>query len=166
MNKHSCAGFLLLEFLVYMALTASILLCSAYWVTGIYARTLTVLRQGSKHTAVYAATDLLIRDLRQAPADSRYWKKVSENQYVWTQDAVDVGWSINKGTLIRTQGAYNAAADTWHDAHKSIIASNIESLHIAVSANTRLCACAQVTLTPKTDTPVVLSVALHEGTAA
>ena len=97
-------GFMLVTFCVYLAVFA---IMSVLTVRLIHAGYRMYRTQGvvGVHVAdAYVAQDLLMRDLRMAPAERALWREISPHKIVWESNGGVIGWLVSEGSLVRIQG--------------------------------------------------------------
>ena len=122
MNRN---GFSLLEFLIYFTLLSFLATTIFSWL----ARSHHILKNRSKQAAgllqLYAAHDVLVRDLHAAPALREHWKKIDTKELVWCAGEYDVGWRLEGKKLLRLQGHYDAGQQQWKKKRKSVVADQM-----------------------------------------
>jgi hypothetical protein len=119
------SGFSLIECMIYSTVLAIFITIFFNGITHWIAQ---LTKQGiSTHILyeLYAAHDLLIRDLRQAPTDRFEWKKITEEQVVWRGRDIDIGWYVHQGNLYRSSGSFNQSTDQWITHTKSLVARSV-----------------------------------------
>lgn len=130
-NRQAQKGISIIECLVYCALLTLLATVSFNWIF----KTHTIIKeQNSKNNQTIglgAVSDFIIRELRAAPSLKTSWKKIESHEIIWTQGDFDIGWTYEKGQLIRYQGKYSQDLDQWSEKSKSIISSAIKKLDIS-----------------------------------
>lgn len=123
--RNRVAGFLLFEFMMYLMLAMVVVYLASYLAVTTYTQILVCTNRCSLSVATSCALDVLVRDVRQAPADQSLWKSMQDGDYVWRTYQGDVGWQLRKKNLVRTSGIFDSVMHTWKDAAQSVIVDNV-----------------------------------------
>ncbi len=122
MNKN---GFSLLEFLVYFMLLSFLATTIFSWLAHSHHTLKNRSRQATELLQLYAAHDVLVRDLRAAPALREHWKKIHTKELIWHVGNHDVGWRVEDKKLLRLEGRYDAEKQQWMKKTKSVVADKV-----------------------------------------
>jgi hypothetical protein len=76
-------------------------------------------------TGIYAAQDLLMRDLYSVPIEMELWKDHATSQLIWHAVDKDIGWLLEHEQLYRIEGTFNVAQATWSEKTRSLVADEI-----------------------------------------
>jgi hypothetical protein len=114
-------GYLAFEFILYFFLMTLLITLVMQWAAT---------SQVQLQAALYAAHDVLVRDVLQAPADLTLWYSCSTNNYCWHAQGVDVGWYVIEGALMRLEGAYNRVTHEWIARQRSLMAQGVTTLEL------------------------------------
>jgi Tfp pilus assembly protein PilW len=102
-------GFLLLEFLIYLAL-GSFMVVASVTIIAVIAQRWVPLMHYCRNTAVLlSACRFLDSMLSQAPASTGYWKKITDKELIWVHNAAglqeDYALYLDKDRLMFAQGS-------------------------------------------------------------
>jgi len=114
------AGFSLIECMIYCMVLAILFMT---WFHGMVVAHTAFVKKATKTiqlSNVYAAHDMLIRDIRHAPSKSTQWKLCTNTQLIWHQQENDIGWMIHNNTLFRIEGTYDAERQKWCKKKQSV----------------------------------------------
>jgi len=117
-------GFSLILFLLYLFLFSSITVCICTIFTSLVLPTITNTRQCRSLMALHIASDLFFNDIQQAKKSSIVWQKTTDNEIIWSNKDVSIGWKIDKNTLKRKEGIYSL--EKWKKATTCVIADRME----------------------------------------
>ncbi len=132
MNK-TLRGFSLIEYMVYLTIFAIIAPTIA---SLLHSTWRTIINEDKYIVAVancYCAHDLLLKDAHKASKEPESWKKITEDEVIFTIDQGDIGWKWHKQKLIRSQGLYNASKKAWAKQTKSVVALGLDKVAFAVN---------------------------------
>lgn len=118
-----CKGFSLVECLVYCVVCSVFFILTFQWILKAH---MVLKKQNTISNQIInecTAQDILLRELRQAPGQKKLWKKIAPQEIIWTNNAVDIGWSFEKNHLIRYEGSYSSKLEQWSQTTKSIVGS-------------------------------------------
>jgi|GEM_PF-1217579 prepilin-type N-terminal cleavage/methylation domain-containing protein len=143
-------GFTLIELLIYLALLAFLSHLIFSFATQ---RAAQVGHDGKKVTQqaqVLMAVDLLVRDIRTAPASMKAWKKIAAQECIWycTQKQKDLCWTVQKNCLVRIVGQYDEQAGIWKSKRREVAAQGVSQLlfHLVHEHNQVRVVCCTITL--------------------
>lgn len=131
-------GFTLIELLVYVALLSWFSYCALQLLTHL----VVVVREGGKMATESAqallACDVLARDLRTAPCNRSDWKQMPNTYHehahlIWQTESGDIGWWVEKDSLLRATGTYDAQKKKWMSKRRVVTAHGIQKLRALVS---------------------------------
>lgn len=77
----------------------------------------------------YGALDVLMRDLKQSPADRSLWERTGSHEIIWSHDNEYIGWSFEQLELVRWQG--KRLNGRWVDFTKSLIHEKVTNCSFA-----------------------------------
>lgn len=77
----------------------------------------------------HAAADLLVRDVRQSPADPAQWERMHNNEMIWRAEKSVIGWKLEQACLFRYEGKFKDGQ--WADYTKSLIHERVKTLSCA-----------------------------------
>jgi len=123
--RRNGAGFLLFEFMLYLFLAIVIASLTSYVAVTTYTQMLACTTRCAVAVAASCALDVLVRDLRQAPAERSSWKSISDGDYVWHTPQGDLGWQLRTQSLVRTSGIFDSVSHEWQHATHSVIMDNV-----------------------------------------
>jgi len=129
MNK---AGFTLLETLCYIAITTILV---AVLFRSVAATTLQLKKVAQCNAAfcqLFAAHQLLERDLLAAPEQVSAWKQMSDSSLIWQEGQTDRGWLVKKNQLLRVHGVYNSRHEQWTKKVSHVVARGLDSVQFRV----------------------------------
>ena len=155
-------GFMLMEFLIYLALFAVIMLALMGMVAQLWIPAMSHTKRQSCRIDLVTAYDCFIRDVKTAQAEKTSWKIISANAIVFTAGDHDIGWTVKEGNLIRIEGTFNVKKATWQKATKSLIIKNIDKTIFEVRGDPEV-QCVSF-LFAKADDEIKSEVALINGT--
>ncbi|MCX5922020.1 MAG: hypothetical protein NTX86_01700 [Candidatus Dependentiae bacterium] len=121
-------GFSLVECVIYCGLFSMMMMVLFNWMIPMHMRLKASSSRIAKLIELYAACDVLTRDIRMASANTDQWKKVTEQELIWHSRGVDIGWSFEKNSLFRSEGTYNASSQSWVKKTKNLIADNVDTV--------------------------------------
>lgn len=125
------SGFLLVEFLIYLALLSLLsLLLMNITVSTVF---------NDKRKLPTAALlsllnsfDLVAADIKKAPTLLSQWKKITEQELIWSSENEDIGWRLKKNILIRKHGVFDKYENHWIRYTKSVASAGIKALHFDI----------------------------------
>ena len=123
--NHNKNGFLLINFLIYFTLTLFVSSLVGVWSLRIYQSITAASKKMHEHTQWHLAFDVLSRDV-MAMSATQNLLKMDDTCLIWQQGDEAIGWSIEKGMLLRFQGVYDAINHSWKKKTQSLIAQNIQ----------------------------------------
>ncbi len=126
-------GFTFIEVLIYLCLFAVIATASASWIAHLW--TMFVNQSGKRTTLLnlYSAHDVIMRDARSAPQDPSKWKKRDTNFILWNCGEKDIGFMVEKDSLMRVEGTFDG--ERWQRVTKSVLIKPIEQVSFRVQEN-------------------------------
>jgi len=109
---------------VYLALTALIVLFTMQWAVSAMMHYRRITHHSSRVIAMTCATDVWMRDMRSAvgPLHNQH------DTWLWCTGDTYVAWYLKDHALIRAEGSYTHAV--WHERMQSLMAEEIEVLDI------------------------------------
>jgi len=122
-------GFGLIECLVYFLLLSLLTIVTFNWMIKTQSFLKKQSQKSSEFMSACAAQDLLVRELRAAPAQLSAWKKISATELIWQGDGVAIGWGIEDKNIVRSEGVYSADTQSWGKRSKSIVCSSFSRLN-------------------------------------
>lgn len=145
-KKRVVAGFLLLESLIYLALSSFFFLVLFQFIVATYGNYKKIQHYNSNISSLYSAADLIIKDLQSASSDINTWQKITDSSIVWKSKSHDIGWFLKNKKLYRVEGQYNLSRDNFSNKIKSLAANNIHSLLFKIN-NSKQKTCDLITIT-------------------
>ncbi len=124
----STAGFTLLECLIYIAVTALLVMLVTHFFMTTCIEIITHNQLMNNLTWAYSAQELLTRDLETVPYKDGLWKKACCSEIIFTRDAVDIGWSLKNRQLRRTQGQYDVRTARWTQSTTNLVIDKVVNL--------------------------------------
>lgn len=128
-------GFMLIEFLVYLALFSIIMLALMGMVAQLWIPAMGYTKKQTCRIDLVTAHDCFIRDIKMAKAEKKFWKIISFNALVFTSGEHDVGWLIKEGNLIRIEGIFDSKKAAWDKQVKSLIVKKIDRVFFEVKGD-------------------------------
>ncbi len=128
--KHN--GFMLMEFLVYLAIFSIIMLALSGMVAKLWIPAMECTRKQTCCIDLVTAHDCFTRDIRIAKAEKKFWKHMSEQAIVFKSGWRDVGWCVKDGDLIRIVGTFNQKKNEWDKQAKSLIVKKIDQISFEI----------------------------------
>jgi len=120
------SGFLLLNMLIYIAISTMLIALlfqySAIWFSHRYC--------GPSHNILFA-TQVLMRDLIQAPADSTRWYVKNNSMIAWYTGTQWMSWQKKDEQLLRITGDFDTRNHTWHNKVMSVVVPCMTQFSIA-----------------------------------
>ncbi len=116
------SGLTIIECLVYLSLLSFIATASMALITHLWQAGLQQMRKEQSMLVLYSAYDSIAQDLHAAPQEKNAWKVTSSNMIIWQQDKEDIGWIIDKKSLLRITGTYNKKSKKWSKKQTSLVA--------------------------------------------
>lgn len=128
-------GYSLISMLVYLAM----LLCisSVMFHYSIYMQTTCkkIYQETQRTILLSTLLDRIVHDIKHAPASIALWKICNTMAVVWTFHNHDIGWSIERGLLVRSEGQYNQEKSKWTKRTKSSVALPMYNVMLTVHYN-------------------------------
>jgi hypothetical protein len=128
-------GFMLMEFLIYLALFTVIMLALMGMVAQLWIPAMSYTKKQSCRIDLVTAHDCFMRDVKNAKAEKTSWKIISSNTLIFTAGDHDIGWTVKEGDLIRIEGTFNVKKATWQKATKSLIVKDIDKTIFAINGD-------------------------------
>jgi type II secretory pathway pseudopilin PulG len=130
-------GFTLIEFLVYVALLSWLSYMASHLMISFVAAVRDGARLATAQAQALLAFDLLVRDLRSAPATIHAWKKITADtgcsELIWaSEQGGDIGWAVEKGKLMRTTGNYRSQDKQWHSRRRVVATESIQKFCVSL----------------------------------
>ena len=124
MNK---AGFSLVIFLVYLALSALIISCLFTSTIYFIIPTLHTMKVHKEYISLQLAADLFVKEIRMSTISE--WKEISAHCIIWNNEDTDIGWVFHDNKLERIQGIYRKGE--WDRSRKSLVAKGVTSMTVS-----------------------------------
>lgn len=124
-NNNDC-GFSLVEVMIYITLLG---LMAGLVMTGTVSMLALLQKQYRKlaiQESVWAAHDVLSRDVYAAPYGMKQWKCITSNACVWADHGHDLGVMVEKNTLYRVVGLFDFDKQTWIKKRRTVLCNNVE----------------------------------------
>lgn len=127
-------GFLLIEFLVYLALFSLLALLVATFLVQSYALLQKHAIIAERTLRLHLASDLLRRDMEKASSATIDWdcqRNVAKVHYIDFQGRLRflcIGWLLKKGRLMRSEGVYDFVHNRWQQQVQSVVADKVTLL--------------------------------------
>ena len=134
--KHSNGnktGSTIIELLIYFSLFSILVGLIFPWVVQSHTRFVLFGKKLQTTIDQHCACDVLIHDIRQAPSAEQQWKQINKDTLIWNTPDYDIGWYVKNNKLMRTQGIYNQAFQTWTKKQSSVAVHNIKQIVFDVS---------------------------------
>jgi len=117
-QKHG-AGFLLISFVIYGAIT--LLLVAATMRLAILVLPITSsLMAWCSYTPFYTAHDFIVREFANAPSDPALWLKADAEGFIWKVGESAKSIMVKKGALLYKEGLYTQSR--WSESSTSLLA--------------------------------------------
>lgn len=113
------AGFLLMQMVVYLALTALCMLYTMQWIAATVLQGSAVMKKTIAAYTVSAATDVWMRDMRAILGPLHY----QDTAWIWQKGVAHVRWYLVDSRLIRSEGIYKDGI--WQARAQSLMAENV-----------------------------------------
>ena len=122
LNNRTLNGFLLVQMVVYLAITALIVLFTMQWAVSAMMHYRCISHHSSRAIAMTCATDVWMRDMRGALGPLHHYR----DMWLWSMGDTYVAWYLKDHALIRAEGSYKNVV--WHERIHSLMAEEIELL--------------------------------------
>ncbi len=126
--KHTQCGFFVTEFLLYLALSACMGLFIMRYIYGTTLQLRATTLETDRIASLYAALDAITNDLEQAPTSVTDWRTILQDELVWQQDTMRVGWQLERGVLKRTMQTYAIREQKWKRPVTHIALEDVEAV--------------------------------------
>jgi len=146
-SSHNHCGFTLIELMVGLACMIGALSVMLSFSMTLYHSWRGTAQHVQQQVALYAALDVVRRDLEHAPCDAAQWYVVSPHEVVWHEKASsgdrrspdlrsrDLRMCVVKNNLERCEGIYDTHSHTWHTRSVSVLMTDVKELRIALLSN-------------------------------
>jgi type II secretory pathway component PulJ len=122
MNK---AGFSIIEFLIYLAISALIFMGVFRYFNSVQKSFATVKESALMMGWLHGACDIMAHDSMGADCNQALWHCTSD-ECVFKTVSGAVGWQLKKNRLYRIAGSYDFVNKKWQQRRKTIVAQQVE----------------------------------------
>jgi len=129
LSRGAAGGFLLIQLVVYLAITAMIVLFTMQWAVSALMHYYRIAQRNRMVITMTCATDVWVRDTRSSCGPLHY----HQNKWLWSLGDSYVAWYLKDHDLVRAEGSYTH--DRWHERTRTLMAEKIESLDICSEAD-------------------------------
>lgn len=122
MNK---AGFSIIEFLIYLAISALIFIGVFRYFNCVQKSFASVKESALMMGWLHGACDIIAHDSMAADCRQEFWHCTSDECVFQTASGA-VGWQLKKNRLYRIAGSYDFVNKKWQQRRKTIVAQQVE----------------------------------------
>lgn len=112
-KRRQLSGVTLFECLLYLGLFSCIACASSFIVSHLWQDYIKMSSKQRSALTLYTAYDMLYRDMQSAPNDREKWLLITPTALVWHVEKKDIGWSLYKQFLVRSEGIYQKLSKKW-----------------------------------------------------
>lgn len=129
--KMKRSGFVLIEFIVYLAILVSCVLLGAQLVLTSRSLVHRLVLLSDSTLSTYAAVDLFVRDVHTAHRNGQ-WYQPDRTLLIWQVEQHAVGWSFNaqKKRILRTIGDFDWKKQVWKKHTRALVLEQVVSVNI------------------------------------